>query len=434
MVKNFVLDTNVLIHDPKSLFSFKDNNVILPITVIEELDNLKKSNDERGKAARLASRSIDSLREKGNLVAGVETEGGGKISVIMGPGAALPDSFADKPDNTILSLAVELNKKEGNVFFISKDINMRIKAQVLGLMVEDYETTKIKFDELYDGWREVNVAGADIGKFYSDGSLDIKGDYLENEFLILKNETDAKNTALARYRKGRAGKLINSKAMLWGIKALNVQQNFALEALLDDKIKLVSFIGIAGTGKTLLALAGGLAKVFDENSYSKLLVSRPIVPFGKDIGYLPGTKEEKLAPWMRAIYDNLEFILSVSGKGDLGGADADSQVDWIFSTGKLEIEALTYIRGRSIPRQFMIVDEAQNLTPHEVKTIVSRAGEGTKIVLTGDPYQIDNPYLDASSNGLTYLIERFKGQEMFASVTFVKSERSALARLAAEIL
>ncbi|MFH1620318.1 MAG: PhoH family protein, partial [bacterium] len=364
--------------------------------------------------------------------------GGGLLRVIIGKGADLPHSFAENSDNFILSLALSLNKSEGNVVFISKDINMRIKAQVLGLEVQDYEKSKINFSELYNGWREMDVTGEEINRFYSDGSLEIQfpeqAPAMENGFLILKNKADCKQTALARYRRGKAQKLMNQKAILWGVKSLNVQQTFALECLADDKLKLVTFLGIAGTGKTLLALAGGMAKVIDENVYKKLLVSRPVIPLGKDIGYLPGTKEEKLAPWMRAIYDNLEFMISASGKKDFGGEDMDSQIDWFFSSGRLEIEALTYIRGRSIPKQFIIVDEAQNLTPHEVKTIISRAGEDTKIIMTGDPYQIDNPYLDASSNGLTYVIERFKGQDVFASITFVKTERSRLAELAAEIL
>ncbi|MEA2081817.1 MAG: PhoH family protein [Elusimicrobiota bacterium] len=435
MTKVFVLDTNVLIHNPDSIFSFGDNNVVLPITVIEELDGLKKMHDERGKSARSASRRIDGLRKRGSLVKGVKSRSGGTVRVMIGEGEKLPASFASKADNTILSFAMRLNKTEGGVVFISKDINMRIKAQVLGLETEDYETMKVNFSELYNGWREIELSPDKVNKFYSDGALELEeAKFLENEFLIMKNSADGKQTALARVKKGKAVKLLQSKTMLWGVKALNVQQTFAMESLLDDKIKLVAFLGIAGTGKTLLALAGGLSKVFDDNAYRKLLISRPVVAMGKDIGYLPGTKEEKLAPWMRAVNDNLEFLVSASGKGDMGGEDMESQVDWLFSSGKIEVEALTYIRGRSIPKQFMIVDEAQNLTPHELKTIISRAGEDTKIVLTGDPYQIDNPYLDASSNGLTYVIERFKGQEVFSSLTFVKSERSPLARLAAELL
>ena len=433
-MKNFVLDTNVLIHDPESIFSFGDNNVVLPITVIEELDGLKKSHDGRGKSARSASRCIDGLRKRGSLVKGVKSREGGTVRVLIGAGERLPESFASNADNTILSFALHLNKTEGGVIFISKDINMRIKAQVLGLETEDYDTRKVNFSELYNGWREIEITGDEINKFYSDGAIVPAGEFMENEFLIMKNSADPKQTALARFKKGKAIKLLQSKTVLWGVKSLNVQQTFAMEALMDDKIKLIAFLGIAGTGKTLLALAGGLTKVFDDNAYSKLLVSRPVIPMGNDIGYLPGTKEEKLAPWMRAINDNLEFLVSASGKSELGGQDMDSQVDWLFSSGKIEVEALTYIRGRSIPKQFMIVDEAQNLTPHELKTIISRAGEDTKIVLTGDPYQIDNPYLDASSNGLTYVIERFKGQDVFSSMTFVKSERSPLARLAAELL
>jgi len=243
MVKNFVLDTNVLIHEPTSIFSFADNNVILPIIVIEELDNLKKMNDVRGGSARAVSRVIDKFREKGNLIEGVKMENGGCLKVIIGKGADLPHSFADKADNFILSLAVELNKKEGNVVFISKDINMRIKAQVLGLAVEDYEKSKINFSELYNGWREVPVSDGEIDKFYSDGSLKLSDDFFENEFLILKSSSDEKHTALARCKKGAAVKLINPKMILWGVKALNVQQSFAMDCLVDDKIKLVTFLG-----------------------------------------------------------------------------------------------------------------------------------------------------------------------------------------------
>ncbi|MCD6422633.1 MAG: PhoH family protein [Elusimicrobia bacterium] len=433
MVKTFVLDTNVLIHEPTSIFSFADNVVAIPIIVVEELDNLKRVNDERGKAARTASRLIDELRSEGNLIQGVKMKNGGIFKVVIPEKIKIHEFLEKNADNMILATALTLQEKSEKVIFISKDINMRIKAQVLGLEVQDYEKSKVDFSTLYQGWREVNINADVVNKFYSEGSIALEGDFLENEFLILKSVANPKQTALARFHRGKVVKLSNSKAILWGVKSRNVQQTFAIESLLDDSIKLIAFIGIAGTGKTLLALAGGLVKVFDEEVYKKLLISRPVIPMGRDIGYLPGTKEEKLAPWMRAIYDNLEYLLS-SSKKDFTGEDLASQIDWLYDTGKLEIEVLTYIRGRSIPRQFIVVDEAQNLTPHEIKTIISRAGEGTKIVLTGDPYQIDNPYLDASSNGLTYTIEKFKGQEVFATITFIKSERSPLAQLAAEIL
>lgn len=441
MPKTFVLDTNVLIHDPDALYQFADNRVVLPITVIEEMDNLKRLHDLRGRNARLVTRRLDTLRKQGSISQGVNLENGGILRIELKSVDNLETTFISKADNRILGTACYLKEKGERVIFVSKDMNVRVKGEVLGLEVQDYEKEKIKFEELYYGWREMRVKEELIDKFYKQKKIKLEGDFQPNEFVIMKGEVNEKKSALGRYSKkdNLIVALRFEKENPWGLKPLNVQQRFAFETLLDDSILLVTLVGIAGTGKTLLALASGLRKVFDQEIFRRLLISRPVVPMGKDLGYLPGTKEEKLTPWMGAIYDNLEFLLEVSGeKNKMSESgkilDFEEAMDYLFSTGKLEIEALTYIRGRSIPKQFLIVDEAQNLTPHEVKTIISRAGEETKVVLTGDPYQIDNPYLDAASNGLTYCVDRFKGEEIFSQINFTKTERSLLASLAAKLL
>jgi PhoH-like ATPase len=442
MKKTFVLDTNVLIHNPKALESFEDNIVVVPLAVIEELDTFKKSQDEKGRNAREVARMLDEMRQKGKLQEGVNLPNGGVLrvetSVLNGE---LPASLAhSKVDNYIVGVALALKNRGENVRFISKDINVRIKADALGVIAEDFETNKINIDELYSGWTTVTVKDAEIDEFYKSGKLSIipyldQHALYENEFLLLKSDIHEGKTALSVYKDSlkQAQPLWFKEPEAWGIKALNREQHFALNLLLNDRISMVTLVGSAGTGKTLLALAAGLLKSLDEKKYRRVLVSRPIVPMGKDIGYLPGTKDEKLMNWMQPIFDNLEFILD---KGHLqnDSEEVDDKVQYLLDSHKLELEALTYIRGRSIPKQFMIIDEAQNLTPHEIKTIVSRAGVGTKIIMTGDPYQIDNPYLDASSNGIVYLAERFKGQEIFGHITLSKSERSPLAALAAKTL
>ena len=448
MKKTFVLDTNVLIHDPDSLFNFEDNCVVLPLAVIEELDRMKNYSDERGRNARLISRRLDTLRKDGKLSEGIDTEAGGKIRVETKVRADIPASLFKKTDNEILSVALGLKQAGERVILISKDINMRVKAEVLGLDVQDFEKAKVRFEELYNGWRELVQPDGMIDEFHDNQYLEAQpADYYPNEFILLKSEMNEHKTGLARYchKEKKLVKLGLDEVNPWGLAPLNLQQRFAYEALLNEDIRLVTLLGLAGTGKTLLALASGLFLTFDRHLYRRILISRPVVPMGKDIGYLPGTKEEKLSNWMGAFYDNLEFLVHSSRKlsKKMAGKSSENHenrfhvpdaVDSLFDTGMIEIEALTYMRGRSIPGQFMIIDEAQNLTPLEVKTAVSRAGKDTKVILTGDPYQIDNPYLDSSSNGLTYLAERFKGQEIFAHVTLIKSERSNLAGLAAELL
>ncbi len=438
MPKTFVLDTNVLVHNPQALFLFKDNSVVIPLTVIEELDNLKKYQDERGRAARQVARFLDELREKGRLTEGVKLEHGGTLRVELSMNGPLPEGLEqDKADNSILRVALGLKKKGQDVRFVSKDINARIKADALGVVAEDFENAKVDIDQLYRGWCEVSVDKGLIDQFYKDRRLSglsslIKEPLFANQFVLFRSTDNPNQSALGRVdAEGVVLPLAHGERDAWGVRALNVEQKFAMDLLLSDELELVTLVGTAGTGKTLLAMAAGLQRVVEDKRYKKVLISRPVIPLGKDIGYLPGTKEEKLKHWMQPIFDNLEFLTHNSEEDE---DDDNSQIDYLVETNKLELEAVTYIRGRSLPKQFVVVDEAQNLTPHEVKTIVSRAGEGTKVVLTGDPYQIDNPYLDAESNGLTYLVEKFKGQPHFGHVTLTRSERSRLAALAAQLL
>lgn len=437
MKKTFVVDTNVILHSHQSLFSFKEHDVVIPLGVIEELDRFKGINDERGREARQASRELDNLRSKGNLSTGVPLPTGGILQILIDSETEIPYGFgldAHKVDNRILACAMTLKKAGRNPILISKDINCRIKADALGIAAEDFETNKVDIDELYLGWREMVMPMSRIETFLREEGLAYEEDNLfKNEFILLKSAENENKTALAKYD-GIQRKLLplfhlNSRP--WGVEAMNLQQKFAIELLLCNEIQLVTLVGRAGTGKTLLALACGLQKTIDEHLFRKLLVSRPIMPLGKDIGYLPGSKDEKLSHWMQPIFDNLEFVMDRLYKNS---DDVDKKIRFLIESQKVQIEAITYIRGRSIPKQYLIVDEAQNLTPHEVKTIISRAGEGTKVVLTGDPYQIDNPYLDSSSNGLNFVIEKFKNHNLFGHIILNKSERSSLSALASELL
>ena len=437
-IKTFVLDTNVLLHNPGSLFSFKDNRVVLALAVIEELDRFKRSNDELGRNAREAIRTIDRHRELGTLGDGVPIANGGTLQVVLQQDVREHLSMAGlKPeaaDNQIISVALALQRKGQRVIFVSKDINARVKADALGLRVQDFEHQKVDFDSLYMGWREVQASAETINKFYGDKTVPMpeipENPLAPNEFVLLKNEANPKHTALART--DTIGKelvpLTQEYDRAWNIAPRSATQRMAFELLLDDNVQLVTLVGRAGTGKTLMALAAGLQRVIKDKRYEKILVSRPIMPLGRDIGYLPGSKDEKLTAWMGPIFDNLKYLLH--------GRYTPSPLtrEQLFEQDLIELEALTYIRGRSIANMFVIVDEAQNLTPHEVKTIISRVGEGTKMILTGDPQQIDNPYLDASSNGLTYCVERLKNSALVGHMTLSKSERSALADLAAERL
>jgi PhoH-like ATPase len=443
MKKKYVLDTNVLLQDPNALFSFEDNEVVIPAVVLEEIDSKKRNADELGRNARQVSRLLDSLRTKGNLSDGVILESGGSIKVELNHKSfsKLQEAFAEiTNDNRILAVALNYHLEEQEtenprpVIIVSKDTLVRIKADVLGLTAQDYLTDRIvSQSDMYNGCLTLHVHPSVIDEFYSYrflsvSSLNLNYTLHPHEFVILKDELGTSKSALLKVN--AEGKklepLFISNDPIWGIAARNAQQRMALELLLNDDIPLVTLTGKAGTGKTLLTLAAGLMKIEDEHKYKKLLIARPVVPMGKDIGYLPGEKDEKLRPWMQPIYDNLEFLFDTKKSGD---------IDKILAgLGSIQVEALTYIRGRSIPGQFIIIDEAQNLSKHEVKTIVSRVGEGSKIVLLGDPEQIDHPYLDASSNGLTYVVERFKQEGVSGHITLERGERSHLAQLAADLL
>ncbi len=438
MRKTFVLDTNVLLHDPQAIYRFDDNNLVVPMTVIEEIDRFKKDRSETGRNARQFSRIIDGLRAKAKLVEGVELENGGHLRVDLYTEEQLkklpPELRSDRGDNRILAVALDIRSRSDEpVILVTKDTNLRIKADVIGLTAQDYESDKVSLDELYSGTAEVLLSRDDIDLFYSQGFIPLEKEFLANQCLTLMDAANPSHTALARFNRAlrQAETLLRApKEGLWGIHARNREQQFAFDLLLNEDIQLVTLVGKAGTGKTLLAIAAGLNKSADEGQYSRLLVSRPVFPLGRDLGFLPGDLEEKLSPWMQPIFDNVELLLGAVEEGSKRKRGYKELVD----LGLLEIEALTYIRGRSIPKQYMIVDEAQNLTPHEIKTIVTRAGEGTKIILTGDPYQIDNPYIDSASNGLTYVVEKFKGEEIAGHVTLTKGERSCLAELAANLL
>lgn len=436
MKKVFVLDTNVLLHDPRAIFGFEDNDVVIPIYVIEEIDNFKKDQSELGRNARQVARYLDELRHEGHLSTGVQTASGGSVRVAI-TNKELPAEYiiGPKTDNQILATALQLHEERGDriTIFVSKDINLRIRADALGLTVEDYDSERTDISELYAGVIELDVSGEDIDTFYREGALALPDPYyFPNQFAFLKDPGNPSHTAMGKMNLDNqtVEPLIKVKDGMWGIRPRNKEQSFAVDILMNDSIKLVTLVGKAGTGKTLLAIAAGLQKVTEENAYQRLLISRPIFPLGRDIGYLPGDIEDKLTPWMQPIFDNVEFLMGLSRSERKSGRSYHELLD----LGVLEIEPLTYIRGRSIPNQFMIVDEAQNLTPHEVKTIVSRAGDNTKIVLTGDPYQIDNPYVDATNNGLVHALNRFKAERIAGHVTLLKGERSELAELATNLL
>jgi len=434
--KSFVIDTNVLLHDPDAIKRFKDNDVVIPLVVLEELDTMKRLSDELGKNARHVMRYVDSLKNtgEGDLNAGVPIENGIRVKVHVELKPPEKKTFPlplDRATNKILLTAFILKEQGENVVLVSKDFVTRVKAEAIGLEAEDYENLKFSYDKMYRGYRKVEVPKKEIDLFFKDGSVSVDAkDYSPNEYCVMTSPEQSSAVCKFNPATKKLEPLIKLSRDIWGIHPLNVEQKCALDLLLRDDIKLVTLIGPAGTGKTLLALAAGMKKVFDDNVYTKILVSRPIIPLGKDIGYLPGTKEEKLYHWMQPIYDNLEFLCS-STTGSTNGPDAQQ---WIIESKKLEMEAVTYIRGRSLPKMYIIIDEAQNLTPHEVKTIISRAGKGTKVVLTGDPTQIDNPYLDKDSNALTYVVGKMRDYPTYGHIFLDRTERSELAAIAAEVL
>ena len=439
--RTFIVDTNVLLYDPQALLDFEEHDIVIPMTVIEEVDRFKKQNDETGRNARQTSRFLDGLRKRGSLKDGVQLDGGGSLRVDFAvEDRDIPITWgADNNDNKILRTAIRLHRDlAGHVALITRDTNMRLKADALGVQAEDYENAHLSVDKVYDGLGELDVPSDVIAKLYADGKarFELPPGFFPNFFVLLKSETDPSQTAMARVLGDQTGvKLVGRhKEGAYGVFARNKEQLFALDLLLDPEVQLITLNGVAGTGKTLMAIAAGLRQVADERRYRKLLVSRPIFPMGRDVGYLPGDINEKLNPWMKPIYDNLEYLLSSRPEKNKQRNGNTPEYQYLLDQKIVEVEALTYIRGRSIPEQFLIVDEAQNLTPHEAKTVLTRAGEGTKVIMTGDPMQIDNVYVDELSNGLTHVIERFKDSPIAGHVTLRKGERSQLAELAAQKL
>ena len=436
-MKNYVLDTNVLLHDPHSLLNFRTNNVLIPIEVIEEIDRFKRESTELGQNARSVSRLLDGLRGKGSLSDGVPLENGGRLRIVFQKPAKATSQviLGDKTvDNRIVATALSIQKSTPKLptILVSKDINLRIKADALGLQAEDYETDRVLIKDLYTGMADIAVSAEKLAAFRANGELEINGgtQYFPNEYCTLSEETNPKRTALTKV--DASGKkfvpIIDSREGVWGIKPRNREQHFAFDALLDDRVKLVTLMGKAGTGKTLMAMAAGLKKTVLDREFRRLVVARPTISMGKELGFLPGSLDEKLAPWMQPIHDALEML------SDLNMGHEHRRSNDLMRSGSIVVEALSYIRGRSIAHQFMVIDEAQNLTPLEVKTIITRVGHGTKIVFTGDPYQIDNPYVDSSSNGFNYIISKFRGEPVAAHIELQKGERSELAELAANLL
>lgn len=451
-----ILDTNVLIHDPTALYNFENAVIGVPATVLEELDKFKKDGTDKGRNARETTRILDALREQGSLSEGVKLDNGSVVRVLFTT-TKMPDLPFDinVKDNQIILVALQARDEGYDVTFVSKDLNARVKACALGLQSIDYLKEYVSEEEFYKGWVRIQVPSASLKKEFPSELDELVGQYALalNEFVLVESQHNPFNYRVFRYVGGKRFKPVNEPALKWPLKPRNAQQLMALDLLLDDEIKLVCMLGPAGTGKTFLALLAGLHKVLVQDDFEKILISRPVVPLGRDIGYLPGTMEEKLHSWMLPVYDNMDFIShAISMARHFQQLEEDRKMkkgkqklpdrqekraftaEDLVNSGKLSMEAITYMRGRSIPYQFILIDEVQNLTPHEVKTLITRVGEGSKIILAGDPYQIDSPYLDFSSNGLVICNERFKNQGLFGSVYLDMSERSELSQLAGKLL
>lgn len=457
--KIYVLDTNVLLHDPKSLFTFDEANVIIPANVLEELDQFKRETTERGRNARAVSRQLDKLREFGSLKDGVKLENGSLIQVAFPISGDRPELLKkDTEDNQIIDLVYKLKQAGNDVTFITKDINARVKCDVLGIHAEDYLKGRVDEYDIYKGWKKINVPAVQLTKPVPDTLYEMaKAELIEiNEYILVHSNNNEYNYKVYRYLGSSRFKQVVEPDLRWPIHARNPQQLMALDALCDPTVEMVCLVGPAGTGKTFLALVAGLHQILIEDLYKKMLISRPVIPLGPDIGYLPGDIQEKLHSWMQPMYDNMGIIVQAAQSAKQIDSSRDDysdlrdkkrkkfkkqharmelrSLDELVMTGKISIEAITYMRGRSIPYQYILIDEVQNLTPHEIKTIITRVGEGSKIVLSGDPYQIDSPYLDFSSNGLVVASNAFKGQPIFSTIFLETSERSELSKLASELL
>ena len=437
MKKTYVLDTNVHLADSKAIFTFKDDDIIIPLKVLEEIDKHKKRQDGVGANARHFIRILDDLRSTGDLHTGVKIPNGeGKLAVRAFDPIYMPDGLEkEDPDNQIISTALKEKSKykRKKVILVTQDINMRVKCDSLGFPSEDYKTNRFidTHEELFSGFATHLVDDQFIDQFYIGKeklTLDPdEGNFHPNQYILLVSNENEKKTALAKFT-NYLSPIVNIndyKNEAWGVHPRNKEQKFAIDLLSDPNIPIVTITGKAGTGKTLLALAAGLEQVLEKSIYKKLIVSKPVQAMGsQDIGFLPGTLEEKMRPWLMPIQDNLDFLMNGNAKN----------IEHLYDNGTIEIEALSYIRGRSISNAYVIIDEVQNLSPHELKTIVTRVGENTKIILTGDVEQIDNAFLDSTSNGLTYAIERFKSFDLAGHISLIKGERSKVATLAAKVL
>lgn len=435
--KIFVIDTNVLLTDSNSILNFDESDIVIPLKVLDEIDNHKKRQDSVGMHARGTIRKLDELRSDGDLFKGVPVSNGVLFVKKYDPFLLPDDLEMDNPDNQIIATALTVQKENKNskVVLVSRDINMRVKCDSLGIDCEDYSNDQVVDDieGLYTGLIEHLVDDQVIDSVYKDELNYLDEDEIKvepNQFVMLISNSNEKKTALVRFVNYDVPikKIDSYKKGVWSVRPKNKEQNFALDLLMNPDIPLVTIIGKAGSGKTLMALAAGLQQCFGETAndckYSRVIVTKPVEPVGKDIGFLPGTMEEKMMPWLAPIQDNLKNLM---GNDKL-------TLDMYIDEGKIEIEAMTFIRGRSIANAFIIIDEAQNMTKHEIKTVLTRVGEGTKIILTGDIEQIDNVYLDETSNGLTYVIEKFKCTSVAGHITLVKGERSKIATMASKLL
>jgi PhoH-like ATPase len=470
MKKIYVLDTNVLLNDPDAMFSFEDNEVIIPMVVLEELDRMKSRPDDVGRNARMVSRTLDDLRKTNSLFDGVETRTGGTLKVATIGKQNIEDLPADMQggtvDNRIIQFMLHLKKEKVEAKLVSKDINVRLKCDALALEAEDYLKMRVtkNTEEFYRGVKVIDdLTPITINSFHKKKKLDLSsvieadkdefGELYSNQIIVLKGRQSEHTTTvpsgIARYvtskKEGHPGYLnaVQDFKKVGKLEPRNKEQNFSLDLLMNPDIRLVTLVGPSGTGKTLLAIASALEQLSGWNSgmehqgYDKLVVTRPVQTVGKELGFLPGTLEEKMEPWVAPIRDNLNFLIGDERKKRQSRTQSGpppSKLSLMQDKGLIELEAIAYIRGRSIPNSFIIIDEAQNLSIHELKTIITRVGENTKIVLTGDIEQIDNVHVDAFNNGLTYAIEKFKDQSIAGHVTLLKGERSELATLASQIL
>ena len=445
MNKIKILDTNVLLHDSQAMFKFPNELVIIPICVIEELDTFKKNQDELGRNAREVTRKIDKIRKKqpmkisnySETEAGIQLDNGGRLMIELNHIDSLEQLDKKIVDNRILATANYYHGlKHGEVTLLTKDANLRIKGDAFGVVVDDYEgDIDVKVEDRYLGYRTMEVEESVIEELMKNESVAFSNehDLNPNEYVIFTNVQNDLTVVGRYYAEEKEVRLLRQDQpnQAYDIAPRNIEQQIALDLLLDPDIPLVTITGKAGTGKTLLAVAAGLQLTLDDSVYNRILISRPIVPMGKDIGYLPGSLDEKLAPWMQPIFDNLEYLFNQGGGHK--HVNNNDRYKELIEQGMIQVEALTYIRGRSIPQQFFIIDEAQNLSKHEIKTILSRVGEGTKIILTGDPDQIDTPYLDKVNCGLSQVVEKFKSSSLAGHITLQKGERSALAEAVTEI-